>query len=92
MKTWWVYIIQNQKGVLYTGITTECSTRISAHNNGCGAKFTRGKGPWHLVASLEVPTRSEASKIEAAIKKLPKDKKVVELLLRRDLISRNTSL
>jgi len=78
-KQWFVYIITNPARVLYTGITTDLSMRLAAHNRGVGAKFTKGKGPWTMVASLQVANRSVASQVEIRIKKQPSDKKVAEL-------------
>jgi len=82
---WFVYIVQTEKGLLYTGITTEPERRISEHQNSPkGAKFLRGKGLLRLVFLKEGKNRSEVSKLEARIKKLRRDQK--EKLIRGDLV------
>lgn len=77
MKFWCVYMIKSFKdGSIYTGISTDYKRRIEIHNKGKGAKYTRGRGPWYLMTSLEASTKSEALKKEAKIKKLSKEQKI----------------
>lgn len=70
-ETWYVYIIRCIDNTLYTGITNSLDKRMVSHNQGKGAKYTRGRGPVQLLYHEEYETRSEASKREFAIKKLP---------------------
>jgi len=49
--------------------------RILTHNSGKGAKYVRGRGPVQLVYSQECKSRSDALKVEAALKKLKRTKK-----------------
>jgi len=72
MKTqWFVYMLQTAAGLLYTGITTDPARRLDEHGGTTrGAKSLRGKGPLKLVFQMAVRDRSEASVIEARIKKL----------------------
>ena len=59
-------------GTLYTGITTDLVRREQEHNSEKnGARYTRSRRPVVLVYSEVVADRSEASKREHAIKKLP---------------------
>ena len=44
-KEWTVYILQCRDGTLYTGITDDLQRRLRAHQEGKGAKYTRGRGP-----------------------------------------------
>lgn len=76
MKPWYVYIIRNKLGLLYTGISTDCHRRLAEHNRGVGAKYTRGRGPWSLVHYVQVAGRVEASKLERKVKSLPSSQKV----------------
>jgi len=70
---WFVYMLRTGQGQLYTGISTDPERRLQQHESGKGgAKSLRGKGPMHLAWLLEVSNRSEASKIEARLKKLSK--------------------
>lgn len=73
---WYVYILKCSDGTLYTGITNNLEKRIKKHNEGKGAKYTRGRGPVALVKSFTFNSKSEASKIEYQIKRLPKEEKL----------------
>ena len=76
MKSWFVYILRCGDDTLYTGSTDDISRRLSAHNSGKGAKYTRGRGPLELVYSEELPTHSDALRREAAIKRLTRQQKL----------------
>jgi predicted GIY-YIG superfamily endonuclease len=73
---WYVYILKCSDNTLYTGITNNLDKRIKQHNEGKGAKYTRGRGPVALVKSFECQTKSEALKLEYQIKQLPKNDKL----------------
>lgn len=78
--SWFVYIVQCNDGTLYTGITTDVQRRIVEHNLGKGAKYTRGRNPVLLLGSIGALNRSEASKIEVAVKRQRADLKLDFLL------------
>lgn len=65
-----VYIVECADGTLYTGWTTDLEARIAAHNNGGGAKYTRGRGPVRLRYSECCEDKSTALRRENQIKKL----------------------
>ena len=71
-----VYILRCIDGTLYTGWTTNLDARIEAHNQGTGAKYTRGRGPVALVYSETYETKSCAMRREAEIKKLTREAKL----------------
>jgi putative endonuclease len=74
---WGVYIIQSQKtGHLYTGVTNDMSRRLKAHNDGSGARRTRGQGPWRLVYWEARKDRGEALRREHAIKRMTRAAKL----------------
>jgi putative endonuclease len=76
---WYLYLIECQRGtgcVYYAGITNNLERRFSEHQNGTGARFTRANPPLRLLANREFPDRSSASRAEAAVKKLPRSKKL----------------
>jgi putative endonuclease len=77
--TWCVYILECSDKSLYTGSTNNIQARILKHNTGKGAKYTRGRGPVILKAVFECKNKSEALKREHAIKKLRRNKKLLEL-------------
>lgn len=68
---WFVYIIQSEKGHLYTGITTDIERRFKEHaNSSKGAKYFRGNIPVEVVYRKTFKDRSSASKYEFQIKKM----------------------
>lgn len=71
-----VYIIKCKDGTLYTGWTTDVAARINAHNEGTGAKYTKGRGPVTLLHSESFENKSDALRREMAIKKLSRDDKL----------------
>lgn len=74
-----VYILQCVDGTLYTGYTTELLRRLSEHNHGKGARYTRGRTPVELVYLEEGTDRSWGLKREEGIKRLTRQQK--ELLI-----------
>ncbi|MDO6571679.1 GIY-YIG nuclease family protein [Gilvimarinus sp. 2_MG-2023] len=74
---WFTYIIENKKGLLYTGITTDMERRWSEHCTGKkGARFFHSSPPRVLRWLESHPSRSSASQREAAIKKLNRKAKL----------------
>ncbi len=76
MSDWTVYILRCNDDSLYTGITNDLEQRISKHETGTGAKYTRGRGPFTIVYTEKCKDRSEASKRELEIKSYSKEKKL----------------
>lgn len=70
VKPWFLYLLECQDGSIYTGITVDVAARYAAHANGTGARYTRSHPPQRLLAVIEYPDRSAASKAEYAMKKL----------------------
>lgn len=75
MNKYYVYIVKCRDNTLYTGITTDLEKRLTKHNQGTGAKYTRGRTPVELVYYEKGYTKSEALKREISIKKLTRIKK-----------------
>ncbi len=73
---WFCYLLLCADGTLYCGITNDVVKRVSAHNAGTAAKYTRSRGPVELVFTEECADRSAASKREIAIKKLSRAQKL----------------
>lgn len=65
-----VYILQCGDGSLYTGYTNDLAHRIKMHEEGKGAKYTRGRGPFKVVYLEKFNTKEEAMKKEYQIKQL----------------------
>ena len=70
MEKSYVYIVECADGSLYTGWTTRPLYRIAVHNEGKGAKYTRGRRPVTLVYLECLEDRSTGLIREAQIKKL----------------------
>ncbi len=71
-----VYMLRCADGSLYTGSTTDLDRRLAAHQSGRGAKYTRSRLPVELVYREEAPDWSAALRREAAIKRLPRARKL----------------
>ncbi|HEY85637.1 MAG TPA: GIY-YIG nuclease family protein [Chloroflexi bacterium] len=71
-----VYILQCSDDTLYTGWTTDLNRRAAEHKAGRGARYTRSRRPVKLVYHETQPDRRRAMQREAAIKKLPRAKKL----------------
>ena len=74
-----VYLLRCSDNSLYCGYATDVMRRLAEHNSGKGAKYTRSRLPAVLVYTEELPTRSDAMRREAAIKKLTRQKKLLLL-------------
>lgn len=72
----YVYILKCKDDSLYTGWTNNLEKRINAHNNGCGAKYTRGRGPVKLMYFEVFEGKREAQSREYYIKKLTRKQKL----------------
>lgn len=75
-RRWVVYILRCSDDTFYTGITTDLEARLKKHNEGGGAKYTRGRTPCQIVFTEQHPDKSSAAKRESAIKKMPSRKKI----------------
>ncbi len=70
MNDWNVYIVRCADQTLYTGIARDLGQRITQHNAGTGAAYTRARRPVILVHQESAPDRGAALRREAAIKRL----------------------
>jgi putative endonuclease len=89
-ETAYAYIIECRDGSLYTGWTVDLDARILAHNEGNGARYTRGRGPVRLVASWRFSNRKDAMRLEYRLKRLRREEKV-RLIERQRSISGSES-
>lgn len=71
----YVYIIQCCDGTFYTGWTIDLEKRMWEHNQGKGAKYTRGRIPVVLKYYEIFATKEEAMRREYSIKQLSRKKK-----------------
>ncbi|MHB8252592.1 MAG: GIY-YIG nuclease family protein [Acidiferrobacter sp.] len=68
---WFVYVLECANGRLYTGITVDIARRFEQHRRGKGAMFTRLNKPYRMIGAKMCADRSDASRLEARIKRLP---------------------
>jgi len=58
----------SKKSITYVGYTKDIKKRISLHNSGKGAKFTRGR-KWKLIYKEKFESKNKAISREYYIKK-----------------------
>ncbi|UAC48215.1 GIY-YIG nuclease family protein [Bacillus aquiflavi] len=69
------YVLHCKDGSFYGGYTNNLERRIKLHNEGKGAKYTRGGGPVQLIYSKTFLTKSDALKAEYQFKQWSRQKK-----------------
>lgn len=72
---WVVYIVECRDKTYYTGITSDLEKRVKAHNEGKGAKYTRGRGPVKVVFEHHMTHKGAALSFEKAIKRMDRQGK-----------------
>jgi len=78
--TYYVYLIISKikkKTISYVGYTKDLNKRLILHNNGKGAKFTRGK-LWKLAYSKKYRSKTKAMREEYKLKKNFKLRKTIK--------------
>jgi putative endonuclease len=68
--SWFLYLLECEGNTIYTGITTDVERRFAQHLAGTGAKYTRSRKPIRILGWQRFENRSEASKAEAAAKRM----------------------
>ena len=76
---WFLYVLRCADGSLYTGISTNPTDRLAAHNSGRGAKYTRSRRPVSIEAQVVIGTKSQALKLEYRFKQLTRAQKLVHV-------------
>lgn len=73
---WHVYLLQSEKdGTFYTGMAIDVFLRLKQHNEGRGAKYTRGRCPWKVAWKSIKMKCPEAARLERKIKRMTRKKK-----------------
>jgi putative endonuclease len=66
----YTYILESESsGMLYIGQTSDLKERLTRHNTG-NSRFTKSKGPWKMIFSIKLESRSEAILLEKKLKGL----------------------
>ncbi|KGX90098.1 hypothetical protein N781_08615 [Pontibacillus halophilus JSM 076056 = DSM 19796] len=71
-----VYMLSCSDGTIYTGYTNDLTRRVQMHNEGKGAKYTRGRGPVQAVYVSHFDHKGDALREEHRIKRLTKQQKL----------------
>ena len=75
------YVLECVDGSYYAGYTNDVERRVHTHNEGKGAKYTRGRRPVQLRYVEEYKTKTEAMRAEYRFKQLSRSAKerIVEM-------------
>ena len=74
--SWFVYVLRCIDGSLYTGVARDVAARLAVHESGKGARYTRGRGPFELLAQARCKGHGHALRVENAVKALSRDGKI----------------
>ncbi|PJN89226.1 GIY-YIG nuclease family protein [Bacillus sp. mrc49] len=69
------YVVKCRDGSYYAGYTNDLERRIAAHNQGKGAKYTRGRTPVELIHREIFETQTLAMQAEYKFKQLSRKQK-----------------
>jgi putative endonuclease len=78
----YVYIVECIDKTFYTGYSNDVGSRVSKHNSGKGAKYTKTRLPVKLIYFELCGSKSDALKREYQIKQLTRKQK--EQLINRE--------
>ncbi|MBR2387065.1 GIY-YIG nuclease family protein [bacterium] len=78
---YWTYILETEKGTLYTGVAIDVEKRFQEHLDGSskgkkGAKYTNSNKPVKIVYKKQFDSKSLAMKEEWRIKHLKREEKL----------------
>lgn len=78
------YVLKCNDNSYYGGYTTDVTRREAEHNAGIRCKYTKTRRPVKVIHVEKFETRSEATKAEAAFKKLSRKNKDSYLIEREE--------
>jgi len=76
---WAVYMLRCADGTLYTGATSDLPRRLSQHQRGKAAAYTRSRLPVELVFGERAKSKKAALRREASLKRLSRQQKLLLL-------------
>ena len=88
---YFVYLIatlKKNKVISYVGFTNNLKKRLSLHNSGKGAKFTRGSN-WKIIYWKKYTNKKKAMSEEYKLKKNYKLRNKIKLKFNKNLIGKN---
>lgn len=71
----YMYVLECKDGSYYAGYTNQLEKRVQTHNEGKGAKYTRGRRPIKLIHFERYGTKREAMQAEYKFKQLRRSEK-----------------
>lgn len=71
-----IYLLRCADDTIYTGWTYDVEQRVSTHQKGRGARYTRTRRPVELIYHEKLKSRQDAMKREIQIKRMPRAKKL----------------
>ena len=74
------YVLTCRDGSFYGGYTNNLERRLKLHNEGKGAKYTRGRGPVELTFYKGYDNKGDALRAEYDFKRLTRKKKIEFLM------------
>lgn len=74
-REYYFYLLRCSDDSLYAGICVDIEQRVETHQQGKGAKYTRGRLPARLVFHEQHRSKGDALRREAAVKKWTKQRK-----------------
>jgi putative endonuclease len=77
---WTVYMLWCADGSLYTGATNNLPRRLSQHQRGKAAAYTRSRLPVKLVFGERAKSKKAALRREASLKRLSRQQKLFLLV------------
>ncbi|MBU3978512.1 GIY-YIG nuclease family protein [Patescibacteria group bacterium] len=84
-----VYILKNTKNQVYIGSSNDVDKRVSRHNTGQGAEFTKRNKDFKLVYQEKYPTLIDARKREKQIKGWRREKKENLIKFGKPIVDKN---
>jgi len=63
-----VYVLQNDEGKFYIGLSDNVTRRVAQHNSG-QSRWTKERGPWTIVWQSEVLSLTTARRLENRLKR-----------------------
>jgi len=74
-----VYLLRCADGSLYCGWTVDLERRLATHAAGRASRYTASRLPVAPAAAWELPTRTDARRLEARVKRLTRARKLALL-------------
>ena len=74
--SWFVYLARCADDTFYCGITNDLVARLTAHNAGKGARYTRSRTPIEILVTRRCMTKGRALQIEYRVKQLTRGQKL----------------